>query len=141
MYCSCFAKKSTKRRRLKGTFRKGRTDGMIATGNHGYCRFAARSTTLKKPLRAHRQPVSKNVPIFEHLPLKILQVFSLQTPENRNIFGCRMAMRRGFPKGAHFRSAPLADFFGYFLVRYKKVTFLHLHTLQKGMLFCPSLSG
>ena len=26
-------------------------------------------------------------------------------------------MRRGFPKGAHFRSAPLADFFGYFLVQ------------------------
>ena len=45
------AKKNTKRRRLKGTFRKGRTDGMIATGNHRYCRFAARSTTLKKPLR------------------------------------------------------------------------------------------
>ena len=62
---------------------------------------------LKKPLRAHRQPVSKNVPIFEHLPLKILQVFSLQTPENRNIFGCRMAVRRGFPKGVVLRAANL----------------------------------
>ena len=31
---------------------------------------------LKKPLRAHRRPVSKNVPIFEHLPLTNLQVFS-----------------------------------------------------------------
>ena len=42
--------------------------------------------------------------------------------KNRNIFGHRLAVRRGFPKGAHFRSAPLADFFGYFLVRDKKVT-------------------
>ena len=33
-----------------------------------------------------------------------------------------MALRRGFPKGAPFRSAPLADFFGYFLVQHKKVT-------------------
>ena len=32
---------------------------------------------LKKPLRAHRQPVFKNVPIFEHLQLKMLQIFSL----------------------------------------------------------------
>jgi len=58
-----------------------------------------------------RQPVSKNVPIFEHLRLKSEKVLYLQTPENRDIFGCRMVKRRGFPKGAHFRSAPLADFF------------------------------
>ena len=69
------AKKNTKRRRLKGTFRKGRTDGMIATGNHRYCRFAARSTTLKKPLRAHRQPTPENVPIFGYLQVENLQVF------------------------------------------------------------------
>ena len=29
------------------------------------------------PHPPHRQPVSKNVPIFEHLPLKNLQIFSL----------------------------------------------------------------
>ena len=34
MYFSRFAKKSTKRRRLKGTFRKGINIGMIATGDH-----------------------------------------------------------------------------------------------------------
>ena len=45
-------------------------------------------------LPPHRQPVSKNVPIFEHLQLRHLKVFSRQTPENRDIFGSRMAMRR-----------------------------------------------
>ena len=47
MYFSCFAKKSTKRRRLKGTFRKG-------------------MSPLKSPAPP-RQPASKNVPIFAAL--------------------------------------------------------------------------
>ena len=68
-------------------------------------------------LPPHRQPVSKNVPIFEHLRLRNLRVFSRQTGENRYIFASRMEKRQGIPKGAPFRSAPLADFFGYFLVR------------------------
>jgi len=32
---------------------------------------------LKKPLRAHRQPVLKNVPIFEYLKFKNLKEFSM----------------------------------------------------------------
>ncbi|MBR5126258.1 MAG: hypothetical protein IKU68_05940, partial [Oscillospiraceae bacterium] len=63
-----------------------------------------------------------NVPIFERLQLKNFRILSMQTPENRNIFGCRMTLRLGFPKGALCRSAPLADFFGYFLVQQQEST-------------------
>ena len=49
MYFSCFAKKSTKRRRLKGTFRKGRTYGMIATGNHTYLDSLRGAPPLRNP--------------------------------------------------------------------------------------------
>ena len=82
------------------------------------------------PHPPQRQSVFKNVPIFERLPGYNLQISSMQTPENRNIFGRRMEQRRGFPKGAHFRSAPLADFFGYFLVRRQEsnITALSLFT-------------
>jgi len=71
---------------------------MIATGNHEYFKFAARSTTLPYvPHQPLRLPVSKNVPIFEHLQIKDFQVFSRQMPENRYIFRHRMAMRRVDP--------------------------------------------
>ena len=43
------AKKSTKRRRLKGTFRKGRTYGMIATGIHTYLDSLRGAPPLKIP--------------------------------------------------------------------------------------------
>ena len=74
MLLSCCAKKVTKERAIGEALRK-----------------CALPYVPHPPLR---QPLFKNVPIFEHLPLKILQFFSLQTPENRNIFGCRMAKRR-----------------------------------------------
>ena len=77
----------------------------------------------------------KNVPIFERLPGYNLQISSMQTPENRNIFGRRMEQRRGFPKGAHFRSAPLADFFGYFLVRRQESNITVPLKLQECILF------
>ena len=75
------------------------------------------------PHQPHRRPVSKNVPIFEHLPRKIRQVFSLQTPENRNIFGSRRAMRRrGFLRGHAFSKCPLkSPSFGTFLGEARKV--------------------
>ncbi len=40
-------------------------------------------------------------------------------------------MRRGFPKGAHFRSAPLADFFGYFLVQRQESNITALMVCEK----------
>ena len=66
-----------------------------------------------------------------------LLVSEMLVCKNRDIFVHRLAMRRGIPTGAHFRSAPLVDFFGSFLVRYKKGTSFFLSCLQKCMDFCP----
>ena len=46
------------------------------------------------PHPPQRRPVFKNVPIFEHLHPQNSQDCNWQTAENRDIFGCRMAMRR-----------------------------------------------
>ena len=120
------AKKSTKRRRLKGTFRKGRTDGMIATGNHRYCRFAARSTTLKKPLRAHRRPVSKNVPIFEHLHLKPCKFALGRRPKIGTFSGVGWRCGGGFQRGRIFVAPRWPISLVTFLFGNKKVTLPYL---------------
>ena len=83
------------------------------------------------PHPPHDCPTAENVPIFGSLSKRKITVFELQVFKNRNIFGHRPAMRRGFTKGAHFRSAPLADFFGYFLVQRQESNITALMVCKK----------
>ena len=101
-------KKSTKRRWLRGTLRK--------------------CMSPLEPPPPHRQPVAKNVPIFDHLPLKNLQLFTQQSPENRNIFGGRRWKRREryIGEGALIRSAsPMPLSLVPFLAETRKEHVLH----------------
>jgi len=91
------------------------------------------------PHQPQRLPVSKNVPIFEHLRFKNFQVFSWQTAENRYIFGCRLARRRrGFLRGHAFSECPLKSrSFGTFLgetrkVHYSLLLFAQRYRLREG---------
>jgi len=69
-----------------------------------------------------------------------LHLFEQQVFKNRNIFGHRPARRReGYiGEGAFSQRLPYADFFGYFLVQYKKVTLPYPNDLQKLYLFLQS---
>ncbi len=131
MYFSCFAKKSTKRRRLKEALRA-----------------KAPSLRIHPPLR---QPVSKNVPIFGHLQLKIRKISPGRLPKIGTFSGVGWRCGGGFQRGGaprsesinnmiaggnhtiihtFARSAPLADFFGYFLVQ-----------RQESNITAPSIKG
>jgi len=68
MYFSWSPRKVPKESDLRGHFEKASNNsGMIATGNHYYFKFAARSTTPSETPAPPRQPTPENVPIFRRL--------------------------------------------------------------------------
>ena len=75
---SCFGKKSTKRSRPKG-------------------RYGQMRPLYNPP--PHRHPAFKNVPIFERLHSANLQVCTVGSAENRNIFSGRWFTRREWGPG------------------------------------------
>ena len=78
MYFSWSPRKVPKEGDSRGYSEKASNNsGMIATSNHCYFKFAARSTTPEETPAPHRQPTPDNVPIFRRLQRENLQVFEM----------------------------------------------------------------
>ena len=117
MYFSCFAKKSTKRRR----HRRGAT---------------SKSALSYVPLPPHRHPAFKNVPIFERLQLKNYRFLPCRYPKIGTFSGYGWRCGGGFQRG-RICVAPLwLTSFGPFLVQRQEKDITAPLWLPKGIPSC-----
>ena len=106
MYFSCFAKKSTKRRRLKGTCRKGRTFGMIATGNHRYLDSLRGAPPLRNPCAHNASQRPKMFRFLNAYIEKCFRFFLHRCPKIGTFSGIGWKCGGGYQRGRIF-VAPL----------------------------------
>ena len=99
-----------------------------------------RGATKMRPLwdlPLHRQSVSKNVPIFEHLHLKYCKLFHGRHPKIGTFSGVGWrCARRGFLRGHAFSECHLKPPSLVTFLAAKKVTLPHCLRSQKGIGIC-----
>ena len=115
------AKKSTKRRRLKGTFRKGRTFGMIATGNHTYLDSLRGAPPLRNPCARNASRCPKMFRFLNTYNTKIPSLGNVDTRKSEHFRVSDGVAAGGFLRRALFRSASLSRLLWLLSWRSKKV--------------------